>query len=146
MIREAKPSDLKAIVDLAVESVSQNPLPVNIDKESMAETAREAISGASHFVWVSEVDGEVVGCVTAMCEKSFWYERQSCSVLLYYTRVPGEGLQLIRKLAEWVKSRPTIKIAVMELEPETDPRLVKYLHRIGFLRSSINCSYVRGLT
>lgn len=146
MIRKATPSDVKAIVDLAVESVSKNPLPVNIDRDSMTETTKEAVSGASHFVWVSEIDGEVVGCVGAMCEKSFWYERQQCSVLLYYTRVPGEGLRLIRKLADWVKSRPAIKIAVMELEPEVDPRLIKYLQRIGFLRKSINCTYVRGLT
>lgn len=146
MIREAKPSDVKAIVDLAVESVSRNPLPVNIDREAMADTTREAISGASHFVWVSEIDGEVVGAVGAMSEKSFWYERQQCSVLLYYARVPGEGLKLIRKLAEWIKSRPTIKVAVMELEPDADPRLVKYLQRIGFARLSTNCSYVRGLT
>ena len=146
MIRKATPSDVKAIVDLAVESVSKNPLPVNIDRDSMTETTKEAVSGASHFVWVSEIDGEVVGCVGAMCEKSFWYERQQCSVLLYYTRVPGEGLRLIRKLSDWVKSRPAIKIAVMELEPEVDPRLIKYLQRIGFLRKSINCTYVRGLT
>ena len=38
MIREAKPSDVKAIVDLAVESVSRNPLPVNIDRDAMTQT------------------------------------------------------------------------------------------------------------
>ena len=146
MIREAKPSDVKAIVDLAVESVSRNPLPVNIDRDAMTQTTREAISGAAHFVWVSEIDGEVVGCVGAMSEKSFWYERQQCSVLLYYARVPRDGLKLIRKLAEWIRSRPTIKVAVMELETEADPRLVKYLQRIGFARLSTNCSFVRGLT
>lgn len=146
MIREAKPSDAKAIVDLAIESVSANPIPVNIDRDSMLETTREAISGSAHFVWVSEIDGEVVGCVGAVCEKSFWFERQQCSVLLYFTKKPGEGLKLIKKLAEWIKSRPVIKVAVMELEPEADPRLVKYLQKIGFSRLSTNCSYVRGLT
>ena len=146
MIREAKPSDAKAIVDLAIESVSANPIPVNIDRDSMLETTRDAISGPAHFVWVSEIDGEVVGCVGAVCEKSFWFERQQCSVLLYFTKKPGEGLKLIKKLAEWIKSRPVIKVAVMELEPEADPRLVKYLQKIGFSRLSTNCSYVRGLT
>ena len=53
----------------------------------MAETATEAISGNRHFVWVSEIDGEVVAAVGAMSERSFWYERQQCSVMLYYTRV-----------------------------------------------------------
>lgn len=146
MIRPATPADIAAIVDIAVESVSQDPLPVKIDRDSMADTAKEAIAGNSHFLWVSEVDGEVVAAVCAMAERSFWYERQQCSVLLYYTRVPGEGLKLLRELARWVKSRPVIKVAVMELEPNTDPRLIRFLSRIGFSRTSTNCSYVRGMT
>lgn len=144
MIREATLADVPAIVDLAVESVTQNPLPVRICKDSMAETAAEAISGNRHFVWVSEIEGEVVAAVGAMAERSFWYERQQCSVMLYYTRVPGEGVKLLRQFGKWVKSRPVIKVAVIELEPESDPRLLKFLSRIGFSRISINCTYVRG--
>jgi len=143
-IRPAVLSDIPAIVDIAVESVSNDPLPVKVDKGSMADTARDAIAGNQHFLWVSEVDGQVVGAVCAVSEKSFWYERQQCSVLLYYTRVPGEGIKLLRELARWIKSRPVIKVAVMELEPGCDPRLIKFLQRIGFSRTSVNCSYVRG--
>jgi hypothetical protein len=146
MIREATLADVPAIVDLAVESVTQNPLPVRICRDSMAETAIEAISGNRHFVWVSEIDGEVVAAVGAMSERSFWYERQQCSVMLYYTRVPGEGVKLLRQFGKWVKSRPVIKVAVIELEPESDPRLLKFLRRIGFSRISMNCTYVRGQT
>lgn len=146
MIRKATLSDVPAIVDIAVESVTQNPLPVKICKDSMAETATEAIAGNQHFVWVSEVDGEVVGAVGAMSERSFWYERQQCSVMLYYTRKPGEGVKLLREFSRWVKSRPVIKIVVIELEPETDPRMLKLLERLGFGRKSMNCTYVRGQT
>ena len=144
MIRAATLADVPAIVDIAVESVSQNPLPVRICRDSMAETAREAIAGNQHFVWVSEIDGEVVAAVGAMSERSFWYERQQCSVMLYYTRVPGEGVKLLRELGKWVKSRPVIKVAVIEMEPDTDPRLLKLMGRIGFSRISMNCTYVRG--
>ena len=146
MSREATFADIPAIVDLAVESVNQNPLPVRICRESMADTAREAIAGNQHFVWVSEIEGEVVAAVGAMAERSFWYERQQCSMMLYFTRVPGEGVKLLRQFAKWVKSRPVIKVAVIELEPETDPRLLKLLGRIGFSRLSMNCTYVRGQT
>jgi hypothetical protein len=144
MIRAATLADVPAIVDIAVESVSQNPLPVRICRDSMAETAREAIAGNQHFVWVSEIDGEVVAAVGAMSERSFWYERQQCSVMLYYTRVPGEGVKLLREFGKWVKSRPVIKVAVIEMEPDTDPRLLKLMGRIGFSRISMNCTYVRG--
>lgn len=144
MIREATYKDLASVVDIAVESVSQNPLPVRIDREAITETVRQAISSKAHFVWVSEIEGEVVAAVGAMSDKSFWFERQQCSVLLYYTRVPGEGIKLLRELMRWVKSRPAIKVCVMELEPDTDPRLVNFLQRLGFGRLSLNCSYVRG--
>lgn len=144
MIRKATLADVPAIVDIAVESVTQNPLPVRICRESMADTAREAIAGNQHFVWVSEIDGEVVAAAGAMSERSFWYERQQCSMMLYYTRVPGEGVKLLREFGRWVKARPVIKIAVIEMEPDADPRLIKLINRIGFSRLSMNCTYVRG--
>lgn len=145
MIRKAKPSDLDAIVSLAVESVSINPIPVRIDRQAMKDTARECLA-PNHFCWVSEIDGEVVAALAACCQPSFWYERQQCSVLLYYTRVPGESIKLLREFMRWVKSRPAIKVVVMELEPEADPRLVRLLGRLGLDRVSTNVSYVRGLS
>jgi hypothetical protein len=144
VIRKATLADVPAIVDIAVESVNQNPLPVRICRESMADTAREAIAGNQHFVWVSEIDGEVVAAVGAMSERSFWYERQQCSMMLYYTRAPGEGVKLLREFGRWVKARPVIKVAVIEMEPDADPRLIKLINRIGFSRLSMNCTYVRG--
>jgi len=145
LIRPAALGDVSAIRDIAIESVSQDPIPVRIDPDSMEDTIKECIAGQTHFIWVSEIDGVVVAAVAAMSERSFWFERQQCSVLLYYTRIPGEGLKLLREFGRWVKSRPVIKVAVMELEPTTDPRLIKFLKRIGFTRTSMNCSYVRGM-
>jgi len=76
-------------------------------------------------------------------QPSFWFKKLSCSVLLYYSRVPGAGLPLMREFARWVKSRSAIKVAVLELEPGADPRLIKFLRRVGFTRESQNLSYVR---
>lgn len=141
--RRATPSDVPAIVEIAVESVSRDPLPVKIDREAMAETVRQALNPA-HFVWVAEDDaGNVVAAVGAMTQRSFWYRGLQCSVLLYYTRVPGAGAKLMREFAKWVKSRSAIKVAVLELEPSTDIRMVSFLRRLGFDRKSINMSYVR---
>jgi hypothetical protein len=81
--------------------------------------------------------------VAACVQPSFWFDKLQCSVLLYYTQVPGAGLPLLRELARWVKSRSAIKVAVLELEPDADPRLVKFLNRLGFARESLNVSYVR---
>jgi hypothetical protein len=143
IFRKATLHDIPAIVDIAVESVSRDPLPVRIDRVAMADTAKVCL-GPAHFMWVAEDGGEVVAAVAACSQPSFWFERLQCSVLLYYTRMPGAGLPLIREFAKWVKGRPAIKLAIVELEPSTDPRLVKYFKRLGFTRESLNLSYVRG--
>jgi hypothetical protein len=100
--------------------------------------------GPAHFNWVTEVDGKVVAAVIAHVSPGFWFHKLQASVLLYYTLVPGAGLRLLRELARWVRSRPAIKLAVMELEPNADPRLVRFLKRVGFSRESLNLTYVRG--
>lgn len=137
--------DISAIVEIAVESVSRDPLPVKIDREGMAVTARSCLNPA-HFMWVAEQDGKVVAAFAAVAQQSFWYTKLQCSVLLYYTRVAGAGLPLLREFARWVKSRPAIKVAVIELEPGVDPRLVQFFKRVGFARESLNLSYVRSAT
>ncbi|MEY4951779.1 MAG: hypothetical protein RL299_203, partial [Pseudomonadota bacterium] len=52
-------------------------------------------------------------------------------------------MPLLRRFAEWVKSRPVIKLAVFELEPGADERLEFALARLGFGRKSTNMVYVR---
>ncbi len=143
--RRATQADIPAIVDIAVESVSRDPLPVKIDRNAMADTARTLLNPA-HFMWVAEQAGRVVAAVAACVQPGFWFEKLQCSVLLYYTRVPMAGVGLLRRFAEWVKSRAGIKLAIIELEPGADPRLVRYLKRLGFARESLNLSYVRGVS
>jgi hypothetical protein len=141
--RKATLSDIPAIVEIAVASVSVNPIPVKIDRQAMADTIREGLNPA-HFVWVTEINNKVVASVVAHVSPGFWHERLTCSVLLYYTLVPGAGIGLLRQFARWIKSRSAIKVALFELEPDADPRLVKFLKRLGFDRQSQNLTYVRG--
>lgn len=144
MIRRATRSDLNAIVDLAVESVSINPIPVKIDRDAMRETADQCLQPA-HFLMVAEVDGVVTGALAACVQPSFWYQKLQCSVLLHYSRQPGQWVRLMREFSRWAQSRSGIKVAVIELEPESDPRMISFLSRIGFDRVSTNVCYVRGL-
>lgn len=141
--RRAKESDISGIVALAVESVMRDPLPVKIDREAMADTARQLL-GQAHFQWVAVDDAGVVqAAVAAVVQPSFWHQKLACSVLLYYTRVPGAAIPLMREFARWVKSRSGIKVAVIELEPGADPRMVQFMKRLGFARESTNLTYVR---
>jgi N-acetylglutamate synthase-like GNAT family acetyltransferase len=142
-IRRATYRDIVAIIDIAVESVTRDPLPVVVDRDAMRQMAMQCLNPA-HFMWVAEDDdGQVVACVAAMTQKSFWYRGLQCSVLLYYTRKPGAGAALLRELTRWVTGRTGIKVAVLELEPTVDIRLTRFLRRLGFDRKSINMTYVR---
>ena len=142
MIRAARFADLKAIVDLAVESVARDPLPVVVDPVAMRATAQSLIGHPSHFIWVSEIDGVVKACVAACVQAGFWFRGTQASVLLFFS-AGGEGAQLLVRFARWVKSRPAIKLAVFELEPSVDPRVDHLLRRLGFSRASTNLTYVR---
>jgi hypothetical protein len=144
IFRRATMNDIPAIVDIACESVSNDPLPVKVDTAAMAEMAKTCLNPA-HFMWVAEKDGVVVAAFAAIVQPGFWFQRMQCSVLLYYTRVAGAGLPLIREFAKWVKSRSAIKLAIIELEPNADPRLVAFFKRVGFSRESTNLCYVRGV-
>lgn len=142
--RQAHKGDEKAIIELAVESVSHDPLPVTVDREAMRDTFRSVVGIPAHFVWVAEQDGVVVAAVAAVTQPGFWFTRQQCSVLLYYTRVKGAGMPLLQELAKWIKSRPVIKLAVISLEPGASPALVRAFKRLGFARESQCVTYVRG--
>ena len=144
--RKAKFSDVDAIVEIAEISVSNDPLPLKLDKEAMAAAARHAMNPA-HFLWVAEdEDGKVVAAFGAVVSKSFWFDKMQCSVLLYYSLVKGAGTALIREFARWLKGRPGIKMAIFSLEPGVDERLVRFLKRLGFSRESRQLTYVLGAT
>lgn len=144
--RKAKLQDLPAVIELAIISVSNDPLPVKIDREAMENTGKVLLNPA-HFAWVAEdEDGKIVAAFAACVQKSFWFERMQCSVLLFYTIVKGAGIQLIREFAKWIKSRSGIKLAIISLEPGVDERLVKFFKRVGFSRESLNLTYVRGVS
>lgn len=143
MIRRATISDIGAIVELAEEAVSIDPIDVKTDPRAMWKMASQCLQPA-HFLMVDERDGKVVAAVAAVVEKSFWYRGLQCSVLLHYSRAHGGWARLMIELSRWVKSRSGIKAAVIEMEPHHDERMRRFLARIGFGRRSSNMTYLRG--
>jgi hypothetical protein len=141
--RKAKPDDIDAIVDLAMESVSINPLPVTADPVAMREMAMQCLNPA-HFMWVTEKDGKIVAAVAALTQRLFWARGLQVSVLLHYSRLTGAWVALMRKLAQWMKARHGIKLGIIELEPGTKERVIEFLQRLGFARPSTNLCFVRG--
>lgn len=133
MIRPAKPDDIPAIVELAVEALSINPYPeLVINREKVFAIVRECVSSAAHFAWVSERDGAITGGVGALAHDSPFYDRRQVDVLMCYCREPGEGIKLLRELRRWYLSRPIHKMMTFTLDRSMDKRMLKLLPRLKF--------------
>lgn len=145
IIRNAKPQDVNAIVELAVESVTTiAPIhELKIDRDAMAAMAKQCL-GPAHFCMVAESDGVVIGAVAAQVVPGFWFHKLQCSVLLHYAKETGAWVRLMRALAIWIKSRSAIKMAIIEIEDCHDAKVLRFIERLGFARPSHNRIYVKG--
>ncbi len=135
MIRQAVPADLPGVLALGLEAMNNDPYPnLVISERKCREVALQCISAPQNFCWVSEVQGEIVAAVCACVHEMTFYERRQASVVQFYSRAPGEGVKLLRKLLEWYRSRPGIKALVFTLEHGADPRIGLLLRRLGLKR------------
>ena len=133
MIRPALIKDIPAIVDLGIEALERFPEErLLISKDKVAALASDCVQKNSNFAWVAEKDGIVVGAVCAQVHEMVLYERSQATVVQYYCRVPGEGVNLLRRFLRWAYSRRMIKMVVFEVEIGQDPRIYKLLKWWGF--------------
>lgn len=140
MLRPAKNEDIPQIVELAVESVSQDIWPLTICRPRMRNAIQESMK--SGFVWVSDIDG-VKGAVVAIKHDGFWFAENQASVLMFYCKT-GEGYKLLKKMSDWIKA-DGIALASVYLERFMDERYVRMFKRLGFTRQAPALSYVRNL-
>jgi hypothetical protein len=133
MIRKATPADIPAIVELGLEAMNKGAYPnMVISREKIEAMARECVSSAQNFSWVAEKNGIVGGVLCALVHDCMFYERRQATVVQFYSHLPGEGMNLLRKLKRWWQSRPGVKMIVFSLEHDADPRIGKILQRMGF--------------
>jgi N-acetylglutamate synthase-like GNAT family acetyltransferase len=140
VLRPAKNEDIPQIVELAVESVSQDNWPLTICRPRMRNAIQESMK--SGFVWVSDIDG-VKGAVVAIKHDGFWFAENQASVLMFYCKT-GEGYKLLKKMSNWIKA-DGIALASVYLERFMDERYVRMFKRLGFTRQAPALSYVRNL-
>ena len=139
LLRPAKEEDIRKIVELAVESVSQDPLSVTICRPRMRAIIKDSIN--SGFVWVSDING-VKGAVVALKHGGFWFAEDQVSLLMFYCKT-GEGHKLLKKFSDWVKSQESVFLAVVTLERFMDDRYVRMFKRLGFVNQSPMLFYTR---
>lgn len=132
MIRRAVPDDLPAIVALGLEALERGAYPeLVISRAKVEALARQCVSAARNFSWVAEKDGEVGGALCAIVSPLPFHERDQAVVIQFYSRIPGDGIALIRAFLRWTRGRPGIKLTQFTLETDADPRIAKLLVRLG---------------
>lgn len=140
MLRLAETKDIPVIVELAVESVNQYPWPLQINRKAMRESIELGIEQGC--AWVSEKE-KIHGAVVGVVHEGFWFSENQASLLMFYCPTGGEGYKLVKKFADFVKSREDIGMAVVSLESFHDERYVKMFNRLGFIKPAPNYVYVR---
>lgn len=135
MIRPGAPKDLQRIVDLGIEGLSRNPVDeLLVSREKCTNITKEILSAATHFAWVSEIDGEVQGALMAYVSPMIAHERSEATIIMLYSRT-GEGMQLLAEFVNWFMARPVLKMASFTGtgDEELDRRICRVLkHRYDF--------------
>lgn len=133
MIRPATDKDYDALYDVLEKFCALYPL--RPDHERMGSLLTEAIAEGRHFSMVVEQDEELRGALLAYSGRNFWAQRNFCNVVLWYSELPGEGRELLRRFKKWALGRRTsIRVAGFTPDIDVDPRAWLLAERVGFAR------------
>ncbi len=134
MIRPATLADADAIFDIALHEAERyhglKPDLVKIRKGILL-----SISSAKHIALVAEHDGEVTGTLIGLTSENLWAQRSNCLVVLWYSRIVGDGIKLLRAFRKWVRKRRAIRVAGFVHDSDHMGRRAFWLaERMGFER------------
>ena len=140
MLRLAETKDIPEIVELAVESLNQYPWPLQKNRRAIREIIELSIG--QECAWVSD-QGKILGAVFGVVHPGVWFSENQVSLVMFYCPTGGEGYKLLRKFADFVKSRQDIGMAAVSLEEFHDDRYVRMFKRLGFTKPAPTFIYVR---
>ncbi len=130
-LRPATLQDRAAIFKIALEQSARYPL-LKPDRSKMHELITDSVSAARHFCMVTDNPGQLGGVLIGLTGNNLWAQRQFCSITLWASKIPGEGMNLLRTFRDWVISRPVIRVAGIASDVELDPRVWELMKRCGF--------------
>lgn len=140
--RPAKLADVPVIADMAATVVKDVAMEQHVSTVELRCNVAECIGHPSHFAWVAEEGGQVSSVVIVHVSKLPWSSKHSANIAMLCSKMPGAGMQLLGRAFEWIRSRPVIKTACIELL-SPDDRLKRALKRMGFTRETTNMVWVR---
>jgi len=136
MIRRAVPADIPAIVELAIEALRQGAYEnMVINREKVEAMVRVCLTSPPNFAWIAEHDGQIGGAVGALVHECMFYDRIQATVVMFFCKIRGEGVKLLREFLRWARARPAIKLIAFSLEYDADQRIEILLKRLGLTKA-----------
>ena len=106
-IRAAESKDISAIYEVALEAhAKSNYKNVPVDEKTLRQLILMMIYDKNSCVYVTEDAVGVNGFVLGMVEELFFSRKRYGTDLMIYARKPMDGVRLLRKLTEWIKTKP----------------------------------------
>lgn len=109
MIREAKPEDIDAILELGLECHEQAFTEYPVDIPESRRTISQFVLSPGKFAMVKEVDGEVLGVLLGFISPVWFSKAKESSDLLFYVRNDprsvGAGTLLLKRFIRWSQDK-----------------------------------------
>lgn len=123
---------IPGIAQLGYYALKQDPIPrQRISWDKLQKLAEECVLLKGNFSMCSIRDGEVVAAVCALVHDQMVYERKQASVVQFYTKVPGEGVKLLKEFLAWARPQRKIKSIVFTVETAHRRGLPRLLKQLG---------------
>lgn len=130
-LRRARPSDLEALTDLALDALDRiDTGTLLVSRERIRSLARTLISDASGLVLVLDQDG-ITGAIALSVSDGAFFERQSAGIHLWHARSAWRLKVLLDAAMRWVDARRAIKAVGVSFDFGCDARLGRLLERHG---------------
>lgn len=109
MIREATPSDIDKIFNLALEFHEKAETVFPVDRVATRRTISMFVHSQKYFAWIKEVDGDVLGVLLGGTAPVWFSTVKEASDLIFYVksdpRAIGAGKFLLKKFLKWGKEK-----------------------------------------
>lgn len=135
MIRRAVSRDIPRIIEIGTEALAQANLPGMVASLSRIEgLAKLGVESDDHFLWVAEDEDGVGGVLGVLVHDCLLYDRKQATIVQFECRIPGDGIKLLRECLRWWKKLPMVKMLMVSLECDGDPRIETLYERMGLHR------------
>ncbi len=135
MIRPASEGDIPQIVQIGLDALHRGSIPGMMPSRARIENLLKlGVSTQDHFLWVAEENGRVGGVLAALVHDCLLYDRKQATIVQFECRIPGDGIRLLRACRDWWRRQANVKMLMISLEADVDPRLERLCERLGFGR------------